>query len=178
MEEHRIAPKTLSFPGRPQSASWLRCPSILLRVLALVPVTDCKWREVRRMQPPKLPHPAPQRAPAVASREIWGRAPHLYPKRVPMVQPAAPTCPKTCYPGPDLPFWHSHGLPHAAHHGYGEGPPILSCPPISGLPSPHPNLSCRNKHLQAGKQLDGAGGPREGEGCLFAEGTGLFSPQI
>lgn len=57
----------------------LRCPSILIRVLALAPVTDCKGREARRVQPPKMPQPATHRAPAVASREIGGPAPHLYP---------------------------------------------------------------------------------------------------
>lgn len=156
----------------------LRCPSILITVLALVSVTDCKWREARRVQPCKMPQPATHRTLAVASREIWGPASHLYPQEGPCGAASSPYLPKDTLPQVST----SHlgtamASPCAAHPGYGTGPPILFCPSLSGLPSPYPILSCRNKYLQAQKQPGEGGGPREQEGCLFADSKG-FLPQI
>lgn len=156
MEEHRMAPKTpsLSFPGMPRSASCLSCPSVLIRVLALVPVTDCKWREARRVQPPKMPQPAPHRAPAVASREIWGPAPHLYLQEGPHGTASSPYLPKG----------------QTSHLGTAMASPVLPSTAVVKVPPscPVPPLrAALHKHLQAGKQPGEGGGPREQEGVFI-----------
>lgn len=69
-----------------------------ITVLALLSLTDCKCREARRVQPCKMPQPATHRAPAVASREIWGPAPHLYPQKGPHGAASSPYLPKHTQP--------------------------------------------------------------------------------
>lgn len=69
-----------------------------ITVLALLSLTDCKCREARRVQPCKMPQPATHRAPAVASREIWGPASHLYPQKGPHGAASSPYLPKHTQP--------------------------------------------------------------------------------